>query len=630
MPVPAPLRLELLSPARDLETAKAAVRAGADAIYIGGPAFSARSRAHNSIADLEDITRYCHLYGVRVHVTVNTLLHDDELEKAGELLKKLDEIGVDVIILQDFTLLQYAQGLHLELHASTQCNTDTPEKLSFIRRLGFAQAVLPRELSLKDIAAFHAAEPKIRLEAFVAGALCVGRSGVCHISEFMTGRSANRGACAQICRLPMTLRQGEREIATGHLLSLKDNNALQDLEALIEAGVSSFKIEGRLKDPDYVLNITAAFSERLNAIVAASKGRYVRESLGEVRLNFAPDLGKTFNRGFTDHYLHGRNDALAFTLTPKFVGPEVARVQAVNYKGDSLYVSVDRVRAPVVNGDALSYLIRGESVNALRGFNVSGVSKAGKLTVLRVFTGKELPRPEGLSAGTVLYRNHDAAFLKQLSREDSAVRTVELSATLRAVPVEGGYSLELSYSDALQRQGSAVRFLELSGDKIPQEKTRLSQPLKKSLLKAFKVETVNFEGEALNLPLSLSFLNALRREAQEAYIKRAEQRMTQQDAYTLPESLPSLPVREIDNRLLLSSKARSLVQSLKVSPEASAERVTGYLMSCRNCLIRNHARCSKEGGKVTGFTLEIGRHVFPLSCDCKECVMYVMPPGESS
>lgn len=337
-----PRRLELLAPAKNLAVGQAALLAGADAIYIGGPSFGARAAAGNSIEDITALCSMAHLLGARVYLTVNTLLYDTELSAVEALLAQARVAGVDALIVQDLALLSMSTLQDMEIHASTQMNIDTLEKVEFCRQLHFSQVVLPREFSLEQIRSFCQAFPDTRFEVFVSGAMCVSVSGICYISEMMTGRSANRGACAQICRLPMTLykKQGteldpkvDTEIASGHLLSMKDNLRLNQLEDLVAAGASSFKIEGRLKDHDYVVNQVAAFRECLDKIIAQNPELYRRASLGMAYHDFTPNLFKTFNRGFTSSYLQGSNDALVDSRTPKSLGEELGQVVAVSTTG---------------------------------------------------------------------------------------------------------------------------------------------------------------------------------------------------------------------------------------------------------------------------------------------------------
>ena len=333
-----PRKLELLSPARNLEVGTAAIMAGADAVYIGGPSFGARSAAGNSIEDITALCAFAHRFGAHVYMTVNTLLYDHELEGVEQLIADGRKAGIDGIIVQDPAVLTMEAARGLEIHASTQMNIDTLDKVAFCKKLGFGQIVVPREFSLDEIRSFCQTYPEIRFEVFVSGALCVSVSGICYISETMTDRSANRGSCAQICRLPMDMFHHDRKnpeapdekIASGHLLSMKDNLRLHELEDLVEAGASSFKIEGRLKDRDYVVNQVAAFRERLDKIIAASNGRYERSSSGVVSRGFIPDVSKTFNRGFTSAWLHGDNANMTNTSSPKSLGELMGKVTALS------------------------------------------------------------------------------------------------------------------------------------------------------------------------------------------------------------------------------------------------------------------------------------------------------------
>lgn len=386
--------LELLAPAKDLAIGQAAILAGADAVYIGGPSFGARAAAGNSMEDLATLCAFAHRFGARVYLTLNTLLYNEELSEVERLIAQARDVGVDALIIQDVALLGMNSLKQMEIHASTQMNIDSLAKVDFCRAWNFSQIVLPREFSLKQIREFCQNRPDIRFEVFVAGAMCVSVSGICYISEMMTGRSANRGACAQICRLPMTLYQrqslnssrergnvgnsadtdkiagvamesltaktalqgrnaidadanrvfGEgqngsglviadiakiKEIAHGHLLSMKDNLRLAQLEDLVLAGAVSFKIEGRLKDRDYVVNQVSAFRERLDQIIAKYPALYKRASLGICHHAFKPDLCKTFNRGFTSNYLQGDNSALVNARTPKNLGEELGIVKSI-------------------------------------------------------------------------------------------------------------------------------------------------------------------------------------------------------------------------------------------------------------------------------------------------------------
>lgn len=386
--------LSLLAPARDKEVAFAAIQAGADAIYIGAPAYGARQAAGNSLEDLEQVVRYAHTYGVQVLVTLNTLLHDDEYPQAVSLAHALYKIGVDALIIQDLHLLDFDLP-PIRLHASTQCDNRTPEQIARLRDMGFKRVVLARELGIDEIRAIHKAVPDIELEAFVHGALCVSYSGRCYISEVLANRSANRGACAQFCRMAYDLldangnevpdEQGQ-PIHQRYLLSLQDMDRSAYLQELIDAGVTTFKIEGRLKDADYVTNVVAYYREK-----SGSNGTFFTRS-------FIPNPEKTFHRGATDYFLHGRTPHMANWETPKSTGEYVGEV--LEARGNTLRV---RLKEGVIlhNGDGLTIGSEGFSVNGIEG-NLIKINKP-----VSAFQYSGLP----------LYRNLDVEFTKNLHSE---------------------------------------------------------------------------------------------------------------------------------------------------------------------------------------------------------------------
>ena len=361
--------LELLSPAKNLECGIAAIDHGADAVYIGATRFGARAAADNSVEDIRALCEYAHKFDAKVYVTVNTLLHDDELKEAAQLCIDVTAAGADAILIQDLRLLNKVQEVQRKkspnitpsqtgegrggaplFHASTQTDNRTIEKVQELAQMGFRRVVLARELSIKEIAAIHAAVPDVELEVFVHGALCVSYSGRCYASEYCFGRSANRGECAQFCRLPFTLQDADGNVIEKdrHLLSLKDMAQLDNLERLVKAGAVSFKIEGRLKDADYVKNVTAAYSERLNSIIKAHPDLYRRASMGRSTYTFRPDIHKSFNRGFTTYFADGRAQHQASILTPKSIGEYVGKVKDI--RGNSIVVSSVM---PFSNGDGL-------------------------------------------------------------------------------------------------------------------------------------------------------------------------------------------------------------------------------------------------------------------------------------
>lgn len=597
--------LELLSPARDLATLKAALSCGADAVYMGGPDFSARHEAGNSLDDLKEAADCCHRYGARLHVALNTLLDDNEHRRARALLEDLAGIGADVVIVQDLSVLEYMPS-SLEVHASTQCNIDTKEKLKFYWELGCKQAVLPRELSLDEIREFHDYCPKIRLEIFVGGALCAGQSGICHISQFMTGRSANRGRCAQICRLPMQLYKDGTLISQGHLLNLKDNDRSKFLSQLVKCGVSSFKIEGRLKDLVYVKNQTAFFSGKLDEI--CKKQDLVRSSLGSCSHNFKPDLGKTFNRGFSSAFLQGSNDDVLNRQTPKFTGNKIGTV-AESFK-TTLKVKCEE---PLHNGDGLTFF---DDKGNLAGFRINSVVVAGPHSTVRLL------KPLELKYGTALYRNADAEFEKQLKREDSACRIVPIDEIFSC---EDGF-LILTCQDQGGRTGCAKMPYDLKEHESDEggvlDAYQIKETLQKCSLGFAKVHSLKCQ----NLPelhLKLSALNQLRKEAQLRY-EEACLKAEPKTRFVLPDPLPKPPFAAIDRRLVTSSFLAAFYQKLgvKIAKDESLEGRT--VLTCKHCLVKSEALCFKDGGSIRGFKLKIGKHFFDIVCDCKHCRMRLL------
>ena len=401
-------KIELLAPARNLECGIEAVNHGADAVYIGAPKFGARAAATNSMDDIGRLTDYAHLYGVRIYVTVNTILKDEELKETEDMIWELYRRGVDALIVQDMGLTRLNLP-PIPLHASTQMDNRTAGKVRFLAEAGFRQVVLARELSLDEIAAIHKTCPDTPLEVFVHGALCVSYSGQCYASQACFGRSANRGECAQFCRLPFSLvdADGRVVVKDKHLLSLKDMNRLDMLEQLLDAGVTSLKIEGRLKDVAYVKNVTAAYSQRLDAILKRRK-EYVRASSGTCRLDFRPQPEKSFSRGFTHYFLEGRGEDIASFDTPKSLGEAMGTLK--EQRGG--WVSVAGVK-PFHNGDGVCYL---DEQGRLQGFRINRV-EGNKLfpagNVVRI-------RPR-----TPLFRNLDQEFERALARK-SAERKIEI------------------------------------------------------------------------------------------------------------------------------------------------------------------------------------------------------------
>ena len=417
--------IELLAPTRDRETAFAAIDHGADAVYIGAEKFGARAAAGNSTEDIREVVRYAHQFGVKVYVTLNTLLYDDELERGVELAHTMFGIGVDAVISQDHRMVVMYRSRYPEqggvFHASTQMDNRNADIVKERQAQGYSQVVLARELTIEEIAKVHRYVPDMPLEVFVHGAICVSYNGRCYASQVCYGRSANRGECAQFCRMRYTLETGDgRNISDGYLLSMRDMNRTNVLEALLDAGVTSLKIEGRLKDVAYVKNVTAWYRRHLDAIFARRK-EYRRSSFGSEKFFFTPDISRTFNRGYTDYFMHGRTSDLCNVVTPKSIGQRVGFVKEI--RRNHIVVAGTSV---FNNGDGLCFVNDGKLV----GFRINRADN-NHLYPFRM--------PEGLRDGMVLYRNQDVAMEKTL-----AGRTAERKLQLQWILAESAKGFVLT------------------------------------------------------------------------------------------------------------------------------------------------------------------------------------------
>ena len=416
-----PRKIELLAPARNRDVAIAAINCGADAVYIGATNFGARSAAGNSVEDIAAVVEYARRFDAKVYVTVNTVIYDDEIKQVESLVRDLYNIGVDALIVQDMSLLRMDIP-PIPLHASTQCDIRTVEKAKFLEAVGFSQLVLARELSLGEISSISSSID-IPVEVFVHGALCVCYSGRCTLSCATKSRSANRGECAQLCRISYDLVDGSGKLLLPqkHLLSLRDMNQSENIAALIKAGASSFKIEGRLKDADYVCNVVAAYRRAIDDVIAASNGELERSSHGTSALSFSPSLGKSFNRGFTQYFLNNRRPQslkMASFLTPKSMGECIGKVKSV--RGNRVVLDS---KVQVHNGDGISYF---NSEGRYDGFRANSVNGA-EITALS-------QSPITLKPGDVVYRTFDKDFNDMVSMPSR--RTLAIDLALRIVDGE--------------------------------------------------------------------------------------------------------------------------------------------------------------------------------------------------
>ena len=599
--------IELLAPAKNLECGIEAINHGADAVYIGAPRFGARAAAGNSLADIEALVQYAHLYNVRIYVTVNTILRDDELKETEAMIWDLYRVGVDALIVQDMGLTQLNLP-PIPLHASTQMDNRTVEKVRFLADAGFRQVVLARELSVNEISRIHAACPDTLLEVFIHGALCVSYSGQCYVSEACFGRSANRGECAQFCRLQFDMTDADGKVIEKgkHLLSLKDMNQSDNLEELLDAGASSLKIEGRLKDVSYVKNVTAYYRQKLDALFKRRK-EYVRASSGSVKLAFRPQLDKSFSRGFTDYFAHGRNPGIFSFNTPKSLGEEVGTVKEI--RGN--YLTVAGVKA-FSNGDGLCYL---DAQGRLQGFRVNRVENN------KLFP-QEMPR---IKPKTVLYRNFDQEF-DRIMQKKSAERKLAVDVSL----AENNFGFTLTMCD---EDGNSVS-MALSKDKelarTPQHDNLINQ--------LGKLGNTPFVPRNIEVDLSENWfipsseLVELRRATVEKLL--ALRRINYHcELWRMPETEHPYPQKELTYLgNVMNKEAAAFYQKHgveKIAPAFEVEHPEGAaLMFCKHCLRYSMGWCPvhhkvKSPYREPYYLVSGDGKKFRLQFDCKNCQMKV-------
>lgn len=631
--------IELLAPAKNLECGIAAIDHGADAVYIGAAKFGARQSAGNTVEDIATLCNYAHQFGAKVHVTVNTIIYNDEMDDMLQLICELEKVHVDALLIQDMGLLKACKETlktKIALHASTQCDSRTVEKVAWLASLGFERVVLARELSVKEISAIHKAVPQVELEAFVHGALCVSYSGICYASQHCFGRSANRGACSQFCRMAFDLKDSDGKIIEKqrYLLSLKDMCQIDNLEELIQSGACAFKIEGRLKDINYVKNVVSAYNKRLNEIVRKYPNQFKRASLGKVEYSFTPDLNKTFNRGYTNYFVQGRQPNIFSPNTPKALGEFVGKVKEL--RRDSFNVAST---ASFANGDGLCFI--NSETKALEGFRVN------RAVGNRLFPYK---MPNGLQPGMGLYRNQDQAFEKELSG-NSAKRLIPITMVFGLT--ENGYSLEIKLVDELETKLSAkatINFEHQAAQK-PQRENIIKQ-LSKLGNTIYNCENVEIVDEADQYFIPSSILAELRRDAIEQFAsldlakaigkhnlsteKNESDKVNSANfSYINPKNYERYPyLYNIANKEACSF----YVQQGMEKPQAAFEctdvedlkkkQTEALVMQCRHCIRYSLGYCVVNGGKKPTWKeplfLELGdRKRFRLEFDCRHCQMNI-------
>ena len=592
--------VELLAPAKDYASAVAAVDYGADAVYIGGAKFGARQAAGNAAEEIARVAEYAHRFGVRVHATLNTLLWDDELEEAERQARELIAAGVDALIVQDMALRR--MSLPVELHASTQVCNSTPEGARFLGEAGFARVILERNLSLDEIRAICSATTA-EVECFVHGAICVGYSGRCFLSRSMSGRSGNRGACSQPCRLAWDLTDGKGRtyIPGKHLLSVRDMNLSQRIGDLLDAGVTSFKIEGRLKDTNYIRNVVAYYRRAVDEALAVRPG-FVRSSVGESVPDFTPDPSKSFTRGESEYFFAGKRPGVASFDTPKAVGEQVGRVAKVS--GGSFTLSGEAELAP---GDGICFIsprgVMGTNVNAVEGRRITP------------------NRMDGIVAGAAVYRNSDRLFNLRLER--SRTRRVIPAAAVAEASAEG---FTITYTDCEGVAASAGRTVPLDAAKNPDANaSALRVQAMKSGDTIFTVRDAEVRGAEWFVPASLAA--EVRREAfaalDEARRNRPlEHRILPDDPAARYPSEELTAEENVTNRLAEAfyrdHGVVRIERGLDLAPTTAGHRV----MRSAYCIRREIGECLRERPRLRGdLYLEHGAHRYRLEFDCAACEM---------
>ena len=630
-----PHHLELLAPARDADIGIEAIIHGADAVYIGGPSFGARAAADNTVREIARLTQYAHRFNSRIFVTLNTILRDDELEPARKLAWQLYDAGVDALIIQDMGLLEIDLP-PIQLHASTQTDIRTPEKARFLQDCGLSQIVLARELTLEQIAAIDIAlGPKnapgrAALEFFIHGALCVAYSGLCYISHAHTGRSANRGDCSQACRLPYEVKDSQGRIVAHdkHVLSMKDNNQSNNLRALIDAGIRSFKIEGRYKDMAYVKNITAHYRLLLDEILE-ERAELARSSSGNSTFSFIPDPNQNFNREFTDYFVQGRKEDIGAFDTPKNPGQPIGWVSKV--RPDHVELTTNEPETQLNNGDGLCYY---DLQKTLVGLQINRAEATAQPGVWKLFPKDPMTSFKDLRAEVQINRNRDMQWTRTLDKK-SAERLINVYMALR----DEGQGLRLELIDADGNSGSATLDgpFQIANDPA-QSETKLRDGLQRLGDTLFKPVSVEL---TLAQPwfIPASQLNALRRNAVEALETaraNAWRRLPRATPVDPPAPYPEDTISYLSN--VFNGRARDFyakhgVNIIAAAYESHEEEGEVSLMITKHCVRFSLNLCPKQAKGVTGvqgtvraepLQLINGKEKLTLRFDCRPCEMHVM------
>ena len=620
--------LELLAPARDADIGIEAVNHGADAVYIGGPAFGARDKAPNAIADLARLAAHAHRFHARVYVTLNTILRDDELETARRQAWDLYNAGVDALIVQDMGLLEIDLP-PIQLHASTQCDTRTPEKARFLQDAGFSKIILARELTLEQIRDVNAQVDRATLEFFIHGALCVAYSGQCFISHAHTGRSANRGSCSQECRLPYTVTDAQGRVIAHekHVLSIKDNDQSANLAALVNAGVRSFKVEGRYKDMGYVKNVTAHYRRLFDALLEGRSDLRASSS-GRTTFSFTPDPQRNFNRGASDYFVNGRTDDLGTFDTPKHAGLPLGHVVRVGQA--DIDVELGDAAALVSNGDGLTwYTLQ----NDLMGLQVNTAQPLGG-RAWRITPNEAIAQLKDLRAGTPLSRNRDMAWDRLLGKKSAERR---IGVTMRMTDTAGGFALDVRDADGIPAR------VTIAHEQQPARDAGKVEPMLREHLG--KLGTTPFALERLDIAfrqpwfVPASALNELRRHAIAA-LESARAAALQRPPRAVPLQPPApypgdalTYLANVYNHQAHAFYVKHGVQIVDAAYESHQELGEVSLMITKHCVRWSLSLCPKQAKGVTGvqgtiraepLTMTSGGDTLTLRFDCKPCEMHVV------
>ncbi len=605
-------KIEILAPAKNLVQGIAAINAGADAVYIGADKFGARTNAANSIEDIKELVKYAHLFKAQVFVVINTILYDDELAMCRDLIYEVYHAGVDAIIIQDMALLEMDLP-PIVLHASTQANNRDPQHVKFLKDAGIERVVLARELNLDQIQAVRNASD-VELEFFVSGALCVSFSGNCYMSVANGERSANRGSCAQNCRLPYELIDGNGKLLmqSAHLLSIKDLDLSDFLPELIEAGITSFKIEGRLKDIVYVKNNVSFLRKRLDAFLAVNGEKYEKASSGRTFYNFEPQMDKSFNRGYTDYFVHQRTQKIGSWETPKSQGQKIGKVTGAKANG---YIVEN---ADVLNhGDGLYFVnADGEADGAQINIIVNGVVVLNKQ--------KDIP------IGTMIYRNSDAEFIKMVDQEKSAIRKIGVTMLLKES--DNGFILEVKDEDGFE----VVEALTIEKEKSKSQESVLSNIIKNLA----KTGNTVFIADDIQVDISenwfipISAINQLRRDALDQLVEKRISGYIRKERPITKTNHP-YPIESLDytynvsNHLARKFYERHGVKDIEKAFELQWNPGKSRVMVTKYCVKYELGKCAKYQRATMGekvkepLTLKHGEVEYKLKFNCKPCEMEI-------